>query len=337
MSTTETTSGSASSKTTTMRSKTSPFLPSSDLLKIQVARYSDRSPNLVPSRLARSIPSQSDVRQSGPSRSEAKHMLTQRLEAGPCRSTSTATETIRKSTVDTAVKMRAKRSFRNIFHRRDLKTTPQPDKKQVPKRSSVTGSALAQRIRDSTNFSKVSLAKTSEAVVETEPSVILSPNSIKRPGVVQQKTSLTPEPTAAMLRPQPESVARYETANVVHKILDRVMTMTDDPPDRLRGLEIAEVCRLLHTHSVTLQEHGLMRSIMQAILHTVECFQEAGLSAELARKHARDAELNADRAGLELKRLVQLCEPGFDDETMQSVKQLITAAGVGRLPEIRVE
>lgn len=52
------------------------------------------------------------------------------------------------------------------------------------------------------------------------------------------------------------------------------------------------------------------------------------MSAELARKHARDAELNAERADIGLQRLKKLCESSFDDETMQAIKELITAAGI---------
>nr|GFD56862.1 hypothetical protein [Tanacetum cinerariifolium] len=55
--------------------------------------------------------------------------------------------------------------------------------------------------------------------------------------------------------------------------------------------------------------------------------KEAKISAELARKHARDAELNVERAGLGLKRLEKLCEPGFDNETMQLVRHVIMATG----------
>jgi hypothetical protein len=52
------------------------------------------------------------------------------------------------------------------------------------------------------------------------------------------------------------------------------------------------------------------------------------MSAELARKHARDAELNAERAGVELQRLQKLCEPDFDDETLQAIKLLTMTTGV---------
>lgn len=76
-----------------------------------------------------------------------------------------------------------------------------------------------------------------------------------------------------------------------------------------------------------------MRPNRQAVLHAAECSKQAKISAELARKNARGAELNARRAGVALKRLEKLCELGFNDETLQTLKQLITAAGVAELSE----
>jgi len=66
---------------------------------------------------------------------------------------------------------------------------------------------------------------------------------------------------------------------------------------------------------------------LQAVLYAIDCSKQANLSAELARKHARDAELNAERVGIELQRLERLCKPSFDNETMQAVRQLIVASG----------
>jgi hypothetical protein len=65
---------------------------------------------------------------------------------------------------------------------------------------------------------------------------------------------------------------------------------------------------------------------VQAILHAVEGSKQAKLGAELARKHARDAELNVERVGIELQRLERLCTPSFDEETMQAIRQLISTA-----------
>lgn len=337
--TTETASGSASSISTATRSRTSPFFPSSERLKAQVSRYSGRSPSSASSRPARSTLSQAGVRQFGPPGLGATGgSVTQHPEAASFSSTSNGTELANQSTADTALKMKAKRSLRTIFHRRDPKPTLQPDMKREQKRSSVTGSALARHIRGSANFSKVSLVRTSEAIAETEPSATFSSKTIEGLGAAhgRQTTLLPPEPTPAILTPQLEPIAQHETSVVVHKILDRVTSLGEESPDRLRGLEIAEVSLALHI-LITLIKLGLTRSITQAILHTVECFKEAELSAELARKHAREAELNADRAGLELKRLAKLCEPNFDWETMQLIKQLFREAGVVKLPETHAE
>ena len=56
------------------------------------------------------------------------------------------------------------------------------------------------------------------------------------------------------------------------------------------------------------------------------------MSAGLAKKHAIEAELNAKRVFIELKRLESLCESGFDTETMQAIRQLITAVNDTELP-----
>ncbi|KAJ4322642.1 hypothetical protein N0V94_002295 [Neodidymelliopsis sp. IMI 364377] len=97
-----------------------------------------------------------------------------------------------------------------------------------------------------------------------------------------------------------------DIVTIVNNIIDRVTTMSEESPDRLRGLEIAE-----------------------ALLNTVEYSREARISAETAKKHASDAELNAERAGLEMQRLLELCESELDNETLQALKLLI----VDELPE----
>ena len=56
------------------------------------------------------------------------------------------------------------------------------------------------------------------------------------------------------------------------------------------------------------------------------------MSADLAKKHAIEAEFNAKRACIELGRLESLCEPGFDTETMQAIRQLISAVNNTELP-----
>ena len=56
------------------------------------------------------------------------------------------------------------------------------------------------------------------------------------------------------------------------------------------------------------------------------------MSAGLAKKHAIEAELNAKRVFIELKRLESLCECSFDTDTMQAIRHLIMAVNDTELP-----
>ncbi|KAF2627524.1 hypothetical protein BU25DRAFT_49456 [Macroventuria anomochaeta] len=299
-------------KSDVTRSTTSPSLLSAERFKNRASASSTRSPSSASSNLTRSIPSQAGARRPGPSRLGATESATRDLDSILNDNSSKETQVVEQDATDTALRIKAKRSFRNIFHRHDPKATSQPARNQDSKRSSAAGSALAQRIRNSTNFSKVSLAKPSEVKPEVKQESVVFPDSVEAldKETDRQATLSALESGSAETASRPTHIAHYNTATVVHKILDRVTSMKESSPDRLRGLEIAE-----------------------AVLHAVECSKEAKLSAELARKHARDAELNADRAGIELKRLEKLCESSFDDETMLAIKQLIVAAGIIKLSE----
>lgn len=48
----------------------------------------------------------------------------------------------------------------------------------------------------------------------------------------------------------------------------------------------------------------------------------------MAKKYARDAELNAERAAVELRILQKLCEPEFDGETLAAIKGLVENVGL---------
>lgn len=52
------------------------------------------------------------------------------------------------------------------------------------------------------------------------------------------------------------------------------------------------------------------------------------MSTEKARKHARDAELNAERAGMELVRMQKLCAPVLDSETLLAIEELLRHDGL---------
>ena len=135
---------------------------------------------------------------------------------------------------------------------------------------------------------------------------------------------------AASTSPASEAspAAHFDSATVITKIIDRVTTLSTDSSDRLRGLEIAEVCSTLRCHILVLKELILTFQLEQGVLHSVECYRDAKLSAEKAKKHARDAELNAQRAGVEIDRLQRLCETDFDTKTRETIQEMIQEAGL---------
>lgn len=115
--------------------------------------------------------------------------------------------------------------------------------------------------------------------------------------------------------------------NVITKIIDRIEKMPADSPDRLRGLEIAEVCKTLYLRELMHEELILTNSIKQAVLRCVDFSREAENSAEQARKHSQDAEMHANRAIEELFRLQKLCEPRMNEESLKTLKELLKSGG----------
>lgn len=138
---------------------------------------------------------------------------------------------------------------------------PQQTEEQDSKYSSVAGSTLTQHIRDSTNASKASIAKLPETKAEIEQSAAVLPvddgtvNKEKN----RQETLSALESGLPDVSSQPTPVAHYDTATVIHQILDRVTLMGVDSPDRLRGLEIAEVGLTLLARSYVLWKSMLTR------------------------------------------------------------------------------
>lgn len=187
-------------------------------------------------------------------------MTVESLQASDCSEDAQAYE---QDGASTARMIKAKRSFRNIFLRRTPKCTPQPAKKHDSKHSSVAGNTLAQRIRNSTNFSKVSLAKPFAIKQEIEQGSVLRPtdNGTIEQEISRQAALSVLESGLPNMAPLPASVTQYDTATVVNNIVDRVTTMGEDSPDRLRGLEIAEVCLTLIACSVLFQDLVLTRQI----------------------------------------------------------------------------
>ena len=236
----------------TPRSKTTPLLPSVERLHNRVSAPSIRSPSSASSGLSRSTPSQAGARRTSSSRLGAAHLVTQDLTDGYCDNLDEQTQEVGQPPVDTSLRIKAKRSLRNIFYRRDAQHTPVSARKQESKRSSIAGSALAQRIRDSTNFSRVNLARPVGAKSENKQDVTITSERVV---VSEKKTDRQAALSAigsglAEASPQSSTMAHYDTGSVVHKILDRVMSMGADSPNRLCGLEIAEVCHTLHIRSI---------------------------------------------------------------------------------------
>lgn len=248
---TETTSRSARFKPAVTRSKTSPVLPLSEHLRVQVSRYSSRSPSLTSSRLAHYSPSKIGVQQSGPFKRTKPKARAQYLHSNTHMSTSKDAETTELSAVDDTLRAKAKRSFRHIFHQRNPTVPSRPDSKHVPKRSSITGSALAQRFQDSTKLSNVSLTRPVVASPASNLSITVSSDSMEPSGERTGSCAVlsAPEPRLAKPHSFTEPATKYDTATVVHKILDRVTSLREESPDRLRGLEIAEVCLALRSYT----------------------------------------------------------------------------------------
>jgi hypothetical protein len=148
---------------------------------------------------------------------------------------------------DIVQKIKNKRSFREIFHKRETKQKSQPARKPDTKRSSVAGSALAQRIRNSTNFSKAHLPQIPDAKTEAEQDLVtsLDHNGTLEKESSRQATLLTLKLDPPQHHSNAPPASHCDTATIVNNIIDRVTTMSAESPDRLRGLEIAEVCHFL--------------------------------------------------------------------------------------------
>ncbi|KAF2681017.1 hypothetical protein K458DRAFT_392251 [Lentithecium fluviatile CBS 122367] len=232
---------------------------------------------------------------------------------------------------ETAAKVKAKRSFRDFFHIRDGKRTEKVLKPAENKRSSltVTGNTLAKRFRNSANLSKPNLSKTSEPEGPPRPESEASRIDAGVENLVGQGENSSGDKENASEHATPEAppATCSDTAVIINNIVNHVSTLPSDSADRLRGLEIAEVCKTIHIRSIMLKELVLTVQIKQSLLNSVDAYKQARISATKCRKHARQSELHAERAGFELKRMFKLCEQDFDHETVQAIKELIKLAG----------
>lgn len=225
-------------------SNTDPLLPSVERLNISGSSCSSASLSPVSARPAESSASQAGTGQLRSCRLGEKTSVIPELDHNLYSVASKQIEAAEQAVEDRKFKIRAKRSFRNFFHRRGHTITSQPARKQDSKRSSIAGSVLALRIRDSSNHSKVSMTKQTETTSQTHQNHVVTLNHIEPPGKDangQAALSALDPDRSVSISPPTGSIARCETATIVNKILDRVMSMNEASPDRLRGLEIAEV------------------------------------------------------------------------------------------------
>lgn len=225
------------------RSKTSTSLLSAERFSNRVSASSTRSPSSASSNLARSTPSQAGARRPGPSRLGATESVARDSDFA-YNNCSKESQVAEQTEVDNVLKIKAKRSFRNMFLRRDAKVTPQQAEEQDSKCSSVAESTPIQHIRDSTKVSVISPAKLPDTKAEIAQSVAVFPvdDGMVNKEKNRQATLSALESGLPNISSQPTPVVHYDTATVIHQILDRVTSMGVESPDRLRGLEIAEVC-----------------------------------------------------------------------------------------------
>ncbi|KAF1946798.1 hypothetical protein EJ02DRAFT_418149 [Clathrospora elynae] len=227
----------------------------------------------------------------------------------------------------TAKKVKIKRSFRNLFPRRDNNRPRTPEiAERVQGFMSGTRSSLAKRIRDSKSLSKVYLPRMPES--KSEKKLVNTAKQSPAAAALtttddRLTTSLSPKITASIPVQGALSVKMNDATTAITTIVDRVSTMSADSPDRLRGLEIAEVCRTLRIRHMMLDELILTVRIKQVVLRSLECCREAKISTEQARMHARNAELNTERSILELRRLQQLCGNDLDAKTAREIKRMV--------------
>lgn len=127
-----------------------------------------------------------------------------------------------------------------------------------------------------------------------------------------QKKTIELSPAPALSNPLPDASLATREANitVIHNILDRINAMPADSRDRLRALEIA-----------------------QTVVHCVEMCQQAKIASQKAEQFAKEAELSANMAQINISKLQKLVEPDFDKDALGAIKQLVRSTGAGLAEE----
>ncbi|KAF1851609.1 uncharacterized protein K460DRAFT_38539 [Cucurbitaria berberidis CBS 394.84] len=222
-----------------------------------------------------------------------------------------------------------------MFHRRGTNPPENLPTVTTPERTFMAGtrSSLAKRLKNSASLSMVYLPTMTEVKSESgdtpKPATKIDQVSATEPPIKNTDPQAALSPLTAMSSSPaqvPTPVFHHDSATVLTNMVNRVASMPPDAPDRERCLEIAEVCKTLHFRSIMLDELVLTVAIKQAVCHSVQCYRAAQSSAEKAREHARDAELNAERVSSDMLHLQRLCERGFHGKALQAIQQSFNGA-----------
>jgi hypothetical protein len=245
-----------------------------------------------------------------------RHQFTPGVSSSPAEDTSENhdNETLTK-------KVKAKRSIRGIFSRE--KTRAKTPETTASKQGfmSATRSSLAKVMRDSKSLSKVHLPRKTEVKSETESDHLVNKKS-GHLGIFATFNNGKASPTSEA---KPEM--RHHTNEVLYDMVDRIDAQPEDSSERLRYVQIAEVCETLRLHSIMLEELLLTVQTKQCMILAAEQSRHANISALEAKKSAREAELYADRVNLEFTRLHRLlAETEIDAQSMRFITNLFTSA-----------
>lgn len=230
-------------KSEVIRGKTGLLLRPTERVNNKASDFTTRPPSSASSNPVHPVQSRINDRRTVPSRLMLSEAMAQELDSVVSDKSSKESLADGQAAKDETLKKKAKRSFRNVFSRHDLWITPKPVREQDHKRSSVVGSALAQRIRKSTNFSKVSLTRPPTAKTEPKGDPEFPPNNVEATDLTHDRQA-TLSTIKCIFETTPVETPpglQCDTATVIYNILDRVALMKENSRDCLLGLEIAEV------------------------------------------------------------------------------------------------
>jgi len=201
------------------------------------------------------------------------------------------------------LRLKAKRSFRNIFPKNETKARststakiPEPIAKPYePKRASIatSGKTLAKRI--SRNFTKVHLPLKTPDV----PNAALQ----NLDDLTKRQATLAALEDASPIDPHvtgTESTAtlHYETAEIVNNLLSAIATMNPPSPESLRRLDMAEVCTPLTLFH---------RSLMSTRLSCMSPSWSSSPSSALRRRASTPGRPSCTQSALRLNLVAWTC------------------------------